>query len=66
MASRKEIKLELLRLASRQYSSLVGVFTQQAEYLKFAENKFDTADTTLTGFLTNGIKLNDNSTLLPC
>jgi hypothetical protein len=66
MAGRKEIKLEPLRLASRQYSSLVGVLTQQAESLKFAEIKFDPADTSLTDFLTNGIKLNDHSTLLPC
>lgn len=65
MAGRKEIKLEPLHLASRQYFSRVGVLTQQAGSLKFAEIKFDPADTALTDFLTSGIRLNDNSTLLP-
>lgn len=65
MAGRKEIKLEPLRLASRQYSSRVGVLTQQVGSLKYAEIKFDLADNALTDFLTNGIRLNDNSTLLP-
>ncbi|KAG1452908.1 hypothetical protein G6F46_009501 [Rhizopus delemar] len=65
MAGRKEIKLEPLHLASRQYFSRVGVLTQQSGSLKFAEIKFDPADTALTDFLTSGIRLNDNSTLLP-
>lgn len=65
MAGRKKNKLESLHLAPRQYFSRVGVLTQQAGSLKFAEIKFDPADTALTDFLTSGIRLNDNSTLLP-
>jgi hypothetical protein len=63
---RKESKVEFLGLVAKQYSSRVGVISQQVVSMKFAEINFDPDDIALNDFLTNGIKPVDNSIIIPC
>jgi hypothetical protein len=68
MTGRKKSKIEFLHLVAQQYSSQVGVLTQQVGTLKFAEINFAPDDDALSNYLVNVLllQINQLSYLVEC